>query len=170
MSAYLCSKSHFVYLVAAATSARILRNYGPLSWNKYGDEDRATLPQGDFERSAEVANMLVRENLASLAYRYPEDKTSATLPGPNESFSITERDFENAGGIEIDPVQLLKSIKCLEYQSCEHPGWKTSEAHAFCKRLESAAINSLTGYSKAVWGAPEIPRSGAVLLSTLVRR
>jgi len=66
-------------------------------------------------------------------------------------------------------VQVLKSIDCLDYQSCEHPGWAASEAKAFIDRLQSAAIHALPGYEAAIWGAPE-PAANVVSLSSLCRR
>jgi hypothetical protein len=45
----------------------------------------------------------------------------------------------------------LKAISCYEYQSCEHPGWRKSEAHAFCEALRDMAIGCLPGYDDAPW-------------------
>lgn len=48
-----------------------------------------------------------------------------------------------------DPLVVLKAIACLEYQSCEHPGWLDSEARVFCQALRRVAIAALPGYSAA---------------------
>jgi len=48
-----------------------------------------------------------------------------------------------------DPLVVLKAIACLEYQSCEHPGWLDSEARVFCQALRRVAITALPGYSAA---------------------
>lgn len=48
-----------------------------------------------------------------------------------------------------DALVVLKAIDCLEYQSCEHPGWLDSEARVFYQALRRAAITELPGYSDA---------------------
>ena len=53
-------------------------------------------------------------------------------------------------------VQVFKSIKCLEYQSCEYDGWEKSEAHAILEAIKNEAIKALPGYEEAEWGAPEV--------------
>lgn len=39
----------------------------------------------------------------------------------------------------------------LEYQSCEHPGWRESEAARFCDALRSHLIARLPGMDEAPW-------------------
>jgi hypothetical protein len=157
MSAYIVDKNHIVYLVQAAMqNAGGHASYGPMHWYFGNPTQHDAIPSGDYIKAAEVANMLWRENIASVSYRYPEDKTSATLPGPVDREEITERDF--ILGRIIRPVQVLKSCQCFDYQSCEHPGWKASEARAFIEALKARAINSLPGYEEAEWGAPVAPR------------
>jgi hypothetical protein len=153
MSAYICDKKHITFLVLAAMSSTINRHGGQFRW--YHNEEAKALPAGDYDRAAEVANILWRENIRSVSYRYPNDKTSATLPGPNGgSFVVGPADFF-AYMVRFDPVQVLKSIDCLDYQSCEHPEWGASEAKAFLDRLTKACIQVLPGYDAAAWGAPE---------------
>jgi hypothetical protein len=151
MSAYICEKKHFVYLIAAAMSPRLSRHSSRLAW--FHDGQLHELRPRDRERAAEVANMLYLENIRSVSHRYPGDKSSATLPGTSGGSPITARDF--IGSPDIDPVQVLKAIHCLDYQSCEHPGWEASEAHAFLASLSKAAVCVLPGYEAANWGAPE---------------
>jgi hypothetical protein len=84
--------------------------------------------------------MLLRENQLSVNYRYRENGIE------NIYF------FEESLTTEtIDPVVILKAIACYEYQSCEHPGWTTSEAHAFCEALRRRMIHHLPGYEEAPW-------------------
>ena len=85
--------------------------------------------------------MLLRENYVSVNHRYDENPT-AMLDEPYAYSRVHKK---------IDPVQVLKAIECLEYQSCEHPGWKTSEARTFLKSLEAKAISQLQGYDEADW-------------------
>ncbi len=48
-----------------------------------------------------------------------------------------------------DTVVVLKAIACYEYQSREHPGWKTSEAKRFCDALAAHTLRHLPGWEKA---------------------
>lgn len=155
MSAYICDKKHIVYLVASAMSRLIWRSNCSWCFSWHHEKQLHQLPLADFDRAAEVANMLWLENIKSVSHRYPGDKTSATLPGPTDgNFLVTARDFAGMPPA-VEPVQLMKSIACFEYQSCEHPGWEQSNAHAFCRSLESSAIHALPGWDGAAWGAPE---------------
>jgi hypothetical protein len=92
-------------------------------------------------------------------YRYPE-ATRHNLPGPcDEDFKLMARDIEGnehrpAFRYDLNPVQVLKSCNCYEYQTCEHPGWKRSQAHTFIETLKATAIRKLAGYEKADWGWP----------------
>jgi hypothetical protein len=155
MSAYIVDKEHIVYLVSAAMSRRIT-HYRAFSWywkDAPQIQDRHRKLEGDHEQAAEVANMLWRENIKSVSHRYPNE-SSSTLPGPiNTDWTVEAADFRFAS-LTPDPVQVLKSIACYEYQTCEHPEFEQSEAYAFVKALESAAIGALPGYDDAEWGAP----------------
>ena len=56
---------------------------------------------------------------------------------------------------QVSPVVILSAIACYEYQSCEHPGWATSEAHDFCHALRIKMIRMLPGYADAPWEVTE---------------
>ena len=150
MSAYIVDRNHILYLLASAVSP-VITPHGRLAW--FHEGEWSEVHPGDLERAADVANMLWRENIASVSARYPNE-SSATLPGPcNEDFVIRPADCLASFG-PLNPVQVIKSCDCYEYQSGEHDGWKTSEAHAFISALRTAAESALPGYDEAVWGAP----------------
>jgi hypothetical protein len=131
MSAFVVGREHIAYLVAAATQGG--RGVGHCG----------LIP---FEDSSKVGQMLWDENIASVRYRYPD--CTDELPGPiGETFEYSHR-YQHR---RCDPVQTLKAISCLEYQSCEHPGWEDSEARKFCERLRHHAIGQLAGYEEASW-------------------
>ena len=81
---------------------------------------------------------LVAENRKSVNHRYEEDEWE-------EPYVFTQY----AG--TFNAVAILAAISCYEYQSCEHPEWKTSEAHDFCEALRRKMIRMLPGYDKAPW-------------------
>lgn len=145
MSAYIVDREHVSYLVHAAMSRRIVGGHSPLYWNG------GKLACGDYEEARRVGQMLWDECIRSVSYRYPNESRD-TLPGPiGETF-----EYEHGPDMwqDFDPVQVLKALRCYAYQSCEHPEWRASEAHAFCKALEAHAISALPGYEEAVWGSP----------------
>jgi hypothetical protein len=93
--------------------------------------------------------MLLQQNIASVAYRYPQDAPSS-LPGPIPTpvpmwyrFTRPRRSYS--------PVEILSALHCYEYQSCENPEWESSEAFQFCEALRDRMIRSLPGYDDAPW-------------------
>lgn len=165
MSAYIVDKEHILYLVQAVTESRI----GHRSFSWWHNEEHHMLRPGDYERAADVANMLWLENVRSVSTRYPHE-SSATLPGTaNTQFVIHPRDFNRVRWMEFKPAQILKACDCYAYQTCEHEEWKESEAFAFINSLRSAAWHSLPDYEACVWGAPESTERKVVKLSSLGR-
>jgi hypothetical protein len=98
-----------------------------------------------------VGQMLWSENLRSVQCRY-EDTKPTELPGTDD---IPLYDAHAPWPQPIDPVEVLKAADCYEYQSCEHPGWETSESRSFIMRLRQRAWQHLPGYDDAPWGAPD---------------
>jgi hypothetical protein len=111
------------------------------------------------ESMAILGNMLWQENIKSVQCRYPDCVDHPeNMPGPvGETFEILPTDF---GKIPVVPmtlselVQIAKSISCYGYQSCEHDGWKKSEASTFCDGLKEDILRALPGWEEAKWGAP----------------
>lgn len=120
------------------------------------------------ETADRVGAMLWSENARSVSFRYDGEDYS-TLPGPRD-FSetalagyfyvdvtrapIQERRRMVAEGFSfrpVEPVAVLKACDGYEYQSCEHPGWETSEAKAYLEALRRRMIQLLPGYDEAEW-------------------
>jgi len=85
-----------------------------------------------------VGAMLLAENRRSVDHRYDEQEWEQPYL------------FTAIPGIP-DPVVVLKAIDCYRYQSCEHPGWASSEAQQFCLALQALAVTHLPGYDQAPW-------------------
>jgi len=154
MSSFICDRNHIRYIVAATQNPEIFPKFMHLSW-EFGDQHRE-VRHGDLEAAAKLGQMLWDENIRGVSHRYPGESTD-TLPGPcRESFKFTERDVQTDR--KIDPVQLLKSLSCLEYQSCDRPEFKDSEAAHVIERMRGSAICALKGYDRAEWGAPPYRR------------
>lgn len=111
------------------------------------------------DQAVALGRNLWTENLKSVAYRYMHD-VSGNRPGPS---GLTDEEVENYRPDEarpLSPNEMLAAIHCLDYQSCEHPGWKTSAAFALLSKLtvEAARRGARIGsseYQKAPWGFDE---------------
>ena len=130
MSAYIVEESHIRFLVQSALT---------LSHNgmRFGSR-RVTDETADA-----VGQMLWDENAKSVNARYPRD---------SQTVGTYTHHYCN---LPVRSVEVLKALDCYEYQSCEHDGWESSDAHAFCKALRATATAFLPGYNDAPWGAPQ---------------
>ena len=140
MSAWIVNKAHIDAMVTAAQFCG--RDYGSFYYWHERDAHYVT-----FETEDDVGQMLWSENVASVSYRYNGD---TDLPGPIPTPDPTSYEFTRSR--PFSPVEMLSAIDCYEYQSCEHPGWKDSQAHAFCQALRHQMIGCLPGYDEAPWG------------------
>lgn len=143
MSAFLCERDHFAYLVSAA-----------MTWGV------GNLRPGDYDEAQRIGNMLWQENINSLKARYGDRI--------QETPDFTRADAKKVWR-DLDPIQVLKSIRCWQYQTCEHEGAEESEAWIFILALQDHAINHLRGYKDAEWGAPEY-EAGVVSLMSMCSR
>ena len=137
MSAFVCTPNHIATLVAYHKSAE----YAGQSF--------------DMGRAAET---LMRENIRSVADRYP-DCTDGDYPGASgtqqELVDEAKRLVNDAAfcaeAAAKSPVEILKLAQSLEYQSCECDDWDTTEAKKLIDSVVSGAIARLPGYDEADW-------------------
>lgn len=87
---------------------------------------------------ASVAAELFEENCRSVDHRYGE-------------VNARNYRYRAADVRSLSPVQVLKACNCLEYQSCEHPGWPDSTARANLEVIRAYAVRMLPGYEEAEW-------------------
>jgi len=150
VSAFVVDASHIDLLVSAGLvfPERHCQN-SKLRWQvpNTNPVERVELT---YENADAIGVMLWAENYRSVDHRYPDDEED--LPGPDGFSGATTLTyvFDSIGGM-LDPVVVLKALQCYEYQSCEHPEWKTSSARQFCEALRKVAIALLPGYSEAPW-------------------
>ena len=86
----------------------------------------------------EVGQKLVKENTRSVNHRYHTD---------TEAYRFEWLPFLPP----FSAVQIIKACNCYDYQSCETPEWKETEAYAIMTTLRERAIRSLPGYEEAAW-------------------
>lgn len=153
MSAFIVHKKHIDFLVTAGLG---MERGCVLRWMAPGEVSADAYQRGEpwgpgaieetnkrrrelrIDTAGQVGAMLWAENQRSVDHRYDED--DAEEPYLYERYPT-----------HIDPVRVLAALACYEYQSCEHPEWAQSEAHAFCDAIRKAAIRRLPGYDKAGW-------------------
>lgn len=160
MSAYLCDSEHVGGLARWAVEHEAVSS-GWLRDEASRRGERLAMHDDDYDSAPAVAVILARENVRSVAYRYPDD-APGQRPGPCGMSDDTEylllcsqraRYLRAAEG--VSPVEVLKAASCLEYQSCEHPEFRDSFAFLILERIRSAAVSELPGYDAASWGWPE---------------
>jgi len=140
MSAFVVSKEHINAMILAGLAVR----YIPLGWYHNGEHHQLTSHNAD-----EIGQMLLDENVASVAYRYQDDSLSQ-LPGKTNAEWLLPFEWHPFAK-KPTALEAIKLVNCYEYQACEHPEWEQSEAKAFCKALRDNLIPQLPGYDKAPW-------------------
>ena len=91
------------------------------------------------ENLSDVGQLLVDQNYRSVNYRY----------------GTTQKPYMYVASSQVRllrPVEIIKAVHCLRYQSCETPGWKRTKAYKILDDIEALAIEELPGYEKAPWG------------------
>ncbi|MHB1782741.1 MAG: hypothetical protein ACYCTE_08625 [Acidimicrobiales bacterium] len=127
MSAFMVGTDHIDTLLTAGLAEK---DNGTLRWEGDGGRGLTDATAG------RVGAMLLAENRRSVNYRYDEDDL--------------EQPYVYRRLAQCPPaVVILNAIACLEYQSCEHSTWDTSEARRFLAALERQQIRLLPGYREA---------------------
>jgi len=124
----------------------------------------------DWYTPSQLGQILVSENVASVSYRYSEpgrtgyygaeqaaelgadlDPDAGELPGPIDAYYMAPYVYTDPGYV-LSPGEVFHAIDCLDYQSSEHDGWRTSEAFAFLAALRDRACCFVDGYKASPWG------------------
>jgi hypothetical protein len=154
MSAFILGKDHIDYLVTAAIDLGTNGWYG-VYFTTWGVRCRVDITSCDT-----VGTMLIKENIASVQYRYHGESLD-TLPGPIDKTELLDYEyhrFRPFDGHDIDTIaQVVKAVACYEYQACEHPEWEDSGAKRVCDAIVKGYIMRLPGYEDAQW---EVEREG----------
>lgn len=89
-----------------------------------------------------VGQLLLAENIKSVEHRYPDMKHNDFTFFPLQPF---QRRYAS------NPIQILKLIASLRYQSCEHDDYLLSAAHMELLTIERKVIRMLPGWEDAQW-------------------
>ena len=89
-----------------------------------------------------IGQLLHDANVASVNYRYADGD------GPG---TYTFRRVSGIGGVGVTYWDVITSADCLDYQSCEMPGWGETFAAAVIRAIRDKAVDLLTPEGVA-WG------------------
>jgi hypothetical protein len=133
MSAFLVSDDHITAICTFACQ-QSRRGYA----HRFEGGERRDIKPGDH---AELFRLFKQANLDSLTARYGD---AVEVAEPRE------------GRLTLTPVEIIKAIDCLEYQSCEigMEAWEASDAGRTLASLRRAATFCLEGYDAAEWCIP----------------
>ena len=151
MSAYLCNTQHIAALAAFAST----------TFSKYpGGGHISALHDwrgsSNIETAQRVAVELAKQNIRSLAARYPND-LSGDRPGPagmtddvyeTECTKYAYEYMRRPTGLK--PLDIISMCKCYEYQSCESEDWTDTLAHRQIQWIIGEALRQIPGYDNAV--------------------
>jgi hypothetical protein len=161
MSAFVVDKKHIDLMVCAA------EHYGrqgyqgsKMQWWQvdedgeyagwrylYANEDE----RDEYYTPSQLGQILVNENIASVVGRYPDcDADMGDLPGPCDAYYMGPYVYENPGRV-LSPGEVFRAIDCLDYQSCEHDGWRKSEAFAFLTSFRQSVCRFVADAESAAW-------------------
>lgn len=113
---------------------------GAITYRMLNEEDKDSIEK--------MGNRLWRENFKSVNYRYHERKKAP-------KFVFVRRKYK-----DINPYQLIRSIHCYYYQTCEHPSFERSLVRRWLLELESnvawgiAATYEKESATRLIWGEP----------------
>lgn len=158
MSAYICNPNHHKALAIWAVAWQHGQRRANPCYLKHRHEQFARLEHitTDRELATAYANILYRENIRSVACRYPDDGWT-DLPGPiekPENITIAHRDMLSGQYLGLKAVEILKLVNGLSYQSCETDNWEQTAAYHLLEAIKGAAIRTLPGYDDAPWEFP----------------
>jgi hypothetical protein len=129
MSAYVCDDRHINAIINFAVNHRV-------SFRNPETKERVFVVP---KNASEIGQILRDENVRSVNYRYSKQDQAARFSYVYDPVKI------------VVPVQALKALNCLDYQSCETPDWEASLAWRIVQEISGYAVRKLPGYDAAQW-------------------
>lgn len=132
MSAYLCDPNNFALLAAYALKPGAPRHFVNLDKKEYID----------VENAADLALILAKENIKSLEALYPKyGPAGGFLCGTVEEF-LAEVKLAAAKRYDYnDLVEVKNTLYRYDYQACEHPDYRESDAYHLVLGLKNQLLN-----------------------------
>ena len=117
MSAFIVGNDHIDALMTFCIDKRV---------SFYNGVERVQITNQNAE---EIGRILLDENVKSVHYRYEGRIENDEL---NAGADYSFRRFSHYAG-PLSPLKIIWGVRCLEYQSCEHPEWEQSIAWRICQ-------------------------------------
>lgn len=92
------------------------------------------------EECDRLGQTLLAANYASVNYRYQDSP-----PAEPHEYRYVRPDRL------LSPVEMVKALRCMDYQSCEVPDWRDTEAHGIIYMLLVMTLQRLPGFDEAPW-------------------
>jgi hypothetical protein len=127
MSAYIVSNRHIQAILSCA-------NKGERGLYYYWKRESIYF-SGNLDK---IGQILLDENQRSVNYRYDTNEPAPVFKWVPDPKVYT-------------PVEIIKLVNCLDYQSCETDNWEITEAHTILEAIKERAIHLLPGYDEAEW-------------------
>jgi hypothetical protein len=132
MSAFIVNKEHIDALVNYMVAHKV---------SYWTGNNRVNVTRFNAE---EIGRILLDENVRSVNHRYSRISEYEKEVASAYSFAFSYR--------QLSPVQIIKAVHCLDYQSCETDDWETTLAYKICQAILRTACYNLPGYEQAQWG------------------
>lgn len=142
MSAYICDGAHITAIAAAAVELNLCSNDVSYAERELGTFGLPVL----VETARRIGEMLHRENVISVNYRYREDGEVPFEFSRKTAEALIHPYANRLRGSKLPALKLLRAIDCYAYQACEHPGWTQSPSFALCQELRKELVKLLPGY------------------------
>lgn len=132
MSAYLCNPEDFALLAAYALKPGAPRHFVNLDQKEYID----------IVIAADIATILAKENIKSLEALYPKyGVAGGFLCGTLEEF-LTEVELAAKARYDYnDLVKIKEVLNSFDYQSCEHPEYRQSDAYHLVRGIKDQLLS-----------------------------
>ena len=132
MSAYLCNPEDFALLAAYALKPGAPRHFVNLAKKEYID----------VEDAFDIAMILANENINSLEYRYPNyGPAGGFICGTLGEFLAEVRLAAAKRYDYNDLVKIKEVLHCFDYQSCEHPEYRQSDAYHLVRCIKDQLLS-----------------------------
>lgn len=105
--------------------------------------------QVDHLNAEDVAGMLYDANAASVRYLYADADVAGMVPAV-PAFTLAAV----TSARRLTAVEALNALAGYEYQACEDPRWRGSEARRFCESLRRSLCDFLTR-NAGCWSIPD---------------
>ena len=133
MSAFIVDPYHINVLVSYGVATKA-QYYVPA--RKHGAGRRGEWAYFTDDTAQAIASLLYSQNVRSVNFRYSERTKRTGHVFKSERFS------------HLTPADVVCACDCLDYQSCETPNWKGTEAWRALNAIRERAIRALVGESR----------------------